>query len=105
MSKPPSGGTAKKGAKPAAAKVPRPKPRNQPPPQAAGQAAAQSPAAVPSAQKLAGVDAKDFSTKLGIKFREIPNSGMRKVIARRLTEAKQTVPHFYLTIDLRSTRC
>ena len=25
---------------------------------------------------------------------------MRKVIARRLTEAKQTVPHFYLTIDL-----
>lgn len=24
---------------------------------------------------------------------------MRKVIARRLTEAKQTVPHFYLTID------
>jgi pyruvate dehydrogenase E2 component (dihydrolipoamide acetyltransferase) len=24
---------------------------------------------------------------------------MRKVIARRLTEAKQTIPHFYLTID------
>ncbi len=24
---------------------------------------------------------------------------MRKVIARRLTEAKQTVPHFYLTLD------
>jgi pyruvate dehydrogenase E2 component (dihydrolipoamide acetyltransferase) len=24
---------------------------------------------------------------------------MRKVIARRLTESKQTVPHFYLTID------
>jgi pyruvate dehydrogenase E2 component (dihydrolipoamide acetyltransferase) len=24
---------------------------------------------------------------------------MRKVIAKRLTEAKQTVPHFYLTID------
>ena len=68
--------------------------------QAAGQAAAQSPPPPPSAQKPAGVDAKDFSTKLGIKFREIPNSGMRKVIARRLTEAKQTVPHFYLTIDL-----
>ncbi len=29
-----------------------------------------------------------------------PNSGVRKVIARRLSEAKQTVPHFYLTIDL-----
>jgi pyruvate dehydrogenase E2 component (dihydrolipoamide acetyltransferase) len=95
-----SGGTAKKGAKPAAsegAKTEAPKPT---PSQAAGQAAAQSPAATPSAQKPAGVDAKDFSTKLGIKFREIPNSGMRKVIARRLTEAKQTVPHFYLTIDL-----
>jgi pyruvate dehydrogenase E2 component (dihydrolipoamide acetyltransferase) len=26
-------------------------------------------------------------------------SNMRKVIARRLTEAKQTVPHYYLTID------
>lgn len=30
---------------------------------------------------------------------EIPLSNMRKVIARRLTESKQTVPHFYLTID------
>jgi len=28
-----------------------------------------------------------------------PLSAMRKVIARRLTEAKQTVPHFYLTVD------
>ncbi len=27
-------------------------------------------------------------------------SSMRKTIARRLTESKQTVPHFYLTIDL-----
>jgi pyruvate dehydrogenase E2 component (dihydrolipoamide acetyltransferase) len=32
-------------------------------------------------------------------FVEIPLNGMRKTIARRLTEAKQTVPHFYLTID------
>ena len=30
---------------------------------------------------------------------QIPNSTMRKVIARRLTESKQTVPHFYLSID------
>lgn len=30
---------------------------------------------------------------------EIPHTNMRKTIARRLTEAKQTVPHFYLTID------
>jgi pyruvate dehydrogenase E2 component (dihydrolipoamide acetyltransferase) len=30
---------------------------------------------------------------------EQPLNAMRRVIARRLTEAKQTVPHFYLTID------
>jgi len=29
-----------------------------------------------------------------------PLSMMRKAIARRLTESKQTVPHFYLTIDV-----
>ena len=29
-------------------------------------------------------------------FTEIPLDGMRKVIANRLTEAKQTIPHFYL---------
>ena len=32
-------------------------------------------------------------------YEEIPNSTMRKVIARRLTEAKRDVPHFYLTVD------
>ena len=32
-------------------------------------------------------------------YEEIPNSGMRKTIARRLTESKQQVPHFYLTVD------
>lgn len=29
----------------------------------------------------------------------VPHDGMRKTIAARLTEAKQTIPHFYLTID------
>lgn len=29
-----------------------------------------------------------------------PLSPMRKTIARRLTQAKQTVPHFYLTVDV-----
>lgn len=29
----------------------------------------------------------------------VPNTGMRKTIARRLAESKQTVPHFYLTVD------
>lgn len=33
-------------------------------------------------------------------FVQIPHSGMRKVIARRLLESKQTVPHFYLTVPV-----
>jgi pyruvate dehydrogenase E2 component (dihydrolipoamide acetyltransferase) len=32
-------------------------------------------------------------------YSEQPLSNMRKVIARRLTEAKQTIPHFYLSMD------
>ena len=35
----------------------------------------------------------------GAAYDEIPLNNMRKVIARRLTEAKQTIPHFYLTLD------
>jgi pyruvate dehydrogenase E2 component (dihydrolipoamide acetyltransferase) len=30
----------------------------------------------------------------------VPHDGMRKTIARRLTESKQTVPHFYVTVDI-----
>ncbi len=37
----------------------------------------------------------------GAPFEEEKVSGVRKVIARRLTESKQTVPHYYLTIDIR----
>jgi pyruvate dehydrogenase E2 component (dihydrolipoamide acetyltransferase) len=33
-------------------------------------------------------------------FEEVRLSTMRKTIARRMTEAKQTVPHFYLTIEV-----
>jgi len=32
-------------------------------------------------------------------YEDIQTSKMRKIIAQRLQEAKQTVPHFYLTID------
>ncbi|WP_101419815.1 pyruvate dehydrogenase complex dihydrolipoamide acetyltransferase [Brucella melitensis] len=32
-------------------------------------------------------------------YEVVPHDGMRKTIARRLVESKQTVPHFYLTID------
>jgi pyruvate dehydrogenase E2 component (dihydrolipoamide acetyltransferase) len=30
----------------------------------------------------------------------VPHDGMRKTIARRLTEAKLTIPHYYLTVDI-----
>ena len=34
-------------------------------------------------------------------FVEVPLDGMRRIIAARLTEAKQTIPHFYLRRDVR----
>jgi pyruvate dehydrogenase E2 component (dihydrolipoamide acetyltransferase) len=37
----------------------------------------------------------------GRSYTEIPLDGMRKTIAARLTEAKQTVPHFYLRREIR----
>ena len=35
------------------------------------------------------------------RFTDVPHTGMRRAIARRLTESKTTVPHFYLTADVR----
>jgi pyruvate dehydrogenase E2 component (dihydrolipoamide acetyltransferase) len=32
-------------------------------------------------------------------YEEVPLDGMRRTIATRLVQAKQTIPHFYLTID------
>lgn len=32
-------------------------------------------------------------------YEVVPHDNMRKVIAKRLTEAKSTIPHFYLTVD------
>jgi pyruvate dehydrogenase E2 component (dihydrolipoamide acetyltransferase) len=34
-------------------------------------------------------------------FTDFPLTGMRKAIARRLTESKSTVPHFYIVADVR----
>lgn len=36
----------------------------------------------------------------GVAYEEVPLDSMRATIARRLVEAKQTVPHFYLTADI-----
>jgi pyruvate dehydrogenase E2 component (dihydrolipoyllysine-residue acetyltransferase) len=34
-------------------------------------------------------------------YEEVPLNGMRKIIAARLTEAKQSIPHFYLRRDIK----
>ena len=39
-----------------------------------------------------------------IGFTDIPLTGMRRAIARRLTESKTTVPHFYVTAHVRVDR-
>jgi pyruvate dehydrogenase E2 component (dihydrolipoamide acetyltransferase) len=36
----------------------------------------------------------------GTPFEELPLDGMRRTIATRLVQAKQTIPHFYLTADV-----
>ncbi len=33
-------------------------------------------------------------------YEDVPNNNMRKVIARRLTESKSSVPHFYTTMEI-----
>ncbi|HJD57476.1 MULTISPECIES: pyruvate dehydrogenase complex dihydrolipoamide acetyltransferase [unclassified Candidatus Tisiphia] len=32
-------------------------------------------------------------------YRSVPNNNIRKIIAKRLLESKQTIPHFYLSIE------
>jgi pyruvate dehydrogenase E2 component (dihydrolipoyllysine-residue acetyltransferase) len=39
-----------------------------------------------------------------VPLREVPLDGMRRAIANRLTQAKQTIPHFYLTADVEIAR-
>ena len=37
-------------------------------------------------------------------YEEIQLNGMRRIIAQRLTEAKQSIPHFYLRRDIKIDR-
>ncbi|WP_377848440.1 pyruvate dehydrogenase complex dihydrolipoamide acetyltransferase [Bosea sp. UC22_33] len=64
-------------------------------------AATVAPAAKPPAAPLASGPSDEQVKKLFEpgSYEEVPHDGMRKTIARRLTEAKQTVPHFYVTVD------
>jgi pyruvate dehydrogenase E2 component (dihydrolipoamide acetyltransferase) len=74
-------------------------------PQAAAPAA--TPPAAATAAKAAGAMPTGMSTETVLKmyadrpFEEVPLDGMRRTIAARLTEAKQTIPHFYLRRDVR----
>lgn len=63
----------------------------------AASASAAAPATSAPAPAAAPAAAQDF----GIPHEVEKLSTMRKVIARRLTESKQTVPHIYLTVDVR----
>ncbi|BBE34973.1 pyruvate dehydrogenase complex dihydrolipoamide acetyltransferase [Sphingosinicella microcystinivorans] len=55
-------------------------------------------AAAPAAKAAAPAAPAAFDTE--IPHDAVKLSNMRKVIARRLTEAKQTIPHIYLTVDI-----
>ena len=60
-------------------------------------------AAAPAAQPGAVVPSTPAAPTpdFGIPYESEKLNNVRKVIARRLTEAKQTVPHIYLTVDIR----
>ena len=60
-------------------------------PAAAASAPAPAPAPTPSVSPADG----------GAPYEEVKLNNVRKVIARRLTEAKQNIPHIYLTVDVR----
>ncbi len=65
------------------------------------------PAAAPSAAPTAAPKAAPSAAPAGAQpvfvapgDTRVPHTAVRKVIARRMLESKQTVPHFYLTVDL-----
>jgi len=60
-------------------------------PAARPQAAAPAPAAAPAARPAAPITAP---------HQLVPNNSIRKVVARRMAEAKATIPHFYASIDI-----
>jgi len=66
----------------------------------AAAAAAAAPVAAPAPAKAAMPTGMTADTVLKMyadrAFTEVPLDGMRRTIAARLTEAKQTIPHFYL---------
>jgi pyruvate dehydrogenase E2 component (dihydrolipoamide acetyltransferase) len=73
-------------------------------PAAAAPAAAPAPAkAAPAVAAMPTGPATETVLKMYAdrKYEEVPLDGMRRTIAARLTEAKQTIPHFYLRREVR----
>ncbi|WP_241896994.1 dihydrolipoamide acetyltransferase family protein, partial [Brevibacterium epidermidis] len=64
----------------------------------AAEAAESGSASTPTSAQPSTVPAGDAA---GAGYTDVPLTGMRRAIARRLTESKSTVPHFYLTGDIR----
>src|SRR5919109_1882208 len=66
-----------------------------------GAPAARAPAAEPTAAPVARPMSDEAVLKLFEpgSYELVPHDNMRKTIARRLVEAKSTIPHFYLTLD------
>ncbi|KAJ1919668.1 pyruvate dehydrogenase complex dihydrolipoamide acetyltransferase component (E2) [Mycoemilia scoparia] len=60
--------------------------------------AAEAPAATTTAAAAAAPTPTATTGAVG--YTDIPLSNMRQVIARRLTEAKSTIPHYYLTANI-----
>lgn len=50
-------------------------------------------------EKISAAPIAHVVTHTTAAFEDIKLNSMRKTIAKRLTESKQTIPHFYLTID------
>jgi pyruvate dehydrogenase E2 component (dihydrolipoamide acetyltransferase) len=65
---------------------------------AAPSAAASAPAVAPAAAPVAPRPTAPIA--ITAPHTLVPNSNIRKVIARRLVEAKQTIPHFYVSMDI-----
>jgi pyruvate dehydrogenase E2 component (dihydrolipoamide acetyltransferase) len=63
------------------------------------QAARSAPRVTPTG--IAGPSAEQIKALYrDVPFEEVPLDGMRRTIATRLVQAKQTIPHFYLTADV-----
>jgi pyruvate dehydrogenase E2 component (dihydrolipoamide acetyltransferase) len=63
--------------------------------------AAPRPSAAAAVTLAAGPSAEDIKAIYrDVPFQEMPLDGMRRIIATRLVQAKQTIPHFYLTADV-----